>query len=71
MWVIVNPANSTPAEVFAFIEKEIKESIPDLSEKGDDRLVWSFYKISRLCIAGKTLSECKSNYGRRSLAGLY
>ena len=26
---VPNPTNSTPAEAFAFIEKEIKESIPN------------------------------------------
>src|SRR5205085_11634914 len=48
-----NPTNSTPAEAFAFIEKEIKESIPNLSEKGDDGWYGHFTKSAANALLAK------------------
>jgi hypothetical protein len=50
---VPNPANNTPEEVFAFIEKEIKESIPSLSEKGDDNWYGHFTKTAAYTLLAK------------------
>ncbi len=50
---VPNPTNSTPAQAFAFIEKEIKESIPDLSEKGDDNWYGHFTKTAAYTLLAK------------------
>ena len=47
------PANGTPQDAFAFIEKEIKESIPDLSEKGDDNWYGHFTKSAAYTLLAK------------------
>ncbi len=48
-----NPTNSTPAQAFSFIENEIKESIPDLSEKGDDNWYGHFTKTAAYTLLAK------------------
>jgi hypothetical protein len=47
------PANSTPQEAFAFIEKEIKESMPALSEKGDRGWYGHFTKTAANALLAK------------------
>ncbi len=50
---IPNPANNTPAEAFAFIEKEINECIPTLSEKDDDYWYGHFTKTAAYSLLAK------------------
>ncbi len=50
---ISNPTNNTPAEVLAFIEKEITECIPTLSEKGDDYWYGHFTKTAAYALLAK------------------
>ncbi len=50
---IINPASNTPADAFTFIEKEIKESIPDLSEKGDANWYGHFTKTAAYALLAK------------------
>jgi len=58
-----NPTNSTPAEAFAFIEKEIKESIPNLSEKGDDGWYGHFTKTAAYSLLAKLYLNAKTITG--------
>lgn len=60
---VQNPANNTPAEAFAFIEKQIKESIPDLSEKGDDYWYGHFTKTAAYTLLAKLYLNAKSIMG--------
>src|SRR3954452_7044366 len=57
------PTNSTPADAFAFIEKEIKESIPNLSEKGDDNWYGHFTKTAAYALLGKLYMNANSIIG--------
>ena len=50
---VVNPKNSTPAEAFAFIENEIKQSIPDLGEKGSTDWYGHFTKTAAYALLAK------------------
>jgi len=58
-----NPTNSTAAEAFRFIEKEIKESIPDLSEKGDANWYGHFTKTAAYALLAKLYLTAKSITG--------
>ncbi len=49
----INPVNRTPAEAFDSIENEIKESIPGLSEKGDDNWYGHFTKTAAYTLLAK------------------
>ncbi len=60
---VPNPTNSTPAEAFAFIEKEIKESIPDLSEKGDPNWYGHFTKSAAYALMAKLYLNAQSIMG--------
>lgn len=60
---VQNPPNNTPAEAFAFIEKEIKESLPDLSEKGDDYWYGHFTKTAAYALLAKLYLNAKSITG--------
>lgn len=60
---VPNPANNTPAEAFAFIEKEIKESIPDLSEKGDDNWYGHFTRSSAYTLLAKLYLNAQAMTG--------
>ena len=48
-----NPPNRPSAEVFAFIEKEIKDNIPALGEKGDDNWYGHFTKSAAQTLLAK------------------
>jgi len=50
---VQNPPNNTPKEAFAFIEKEIKESIPDLGEKGNNYWYGHFTKTAAYTLLAK------------------
>lgn len=58
-----NPTNNTPAEAFAFIEKEIKESIPDLSEKNDDNWYGHFTKTAAYTLLAKLYLNAQAIMG--------
>jgi hypothetical protein len=58
------PTNSTPADAFAFIEKEIKESIPNLSEKGDDNWYGHFTKTAAYALLAKLYLNAKAMTGQ-------
>ncbi len=58
-----NPTNGTAAEAFAFIEKEIKESIPALSEKGDNNWYGHFTKTAAYALLAKLYLNAKSITG--------
>jgi len=60
----VNPANSTAADAFAFIEKEIKESIPGLSEKGDDYWYGHFTKSAAYALLAKLYLNAEAITGQ-------
>lgn len=60
----LNPTNSTPAEAFAFIEKEIKESIPDLSEKGDQGWYGHFTKTAANALLAKLYLNAEAVTGQ-------
>jgi hypothetical protein len=49
----VNPPTRSGAEVFAFIENEIKENIPQLSEKGDEGWYGHFTKSAAQALLAK------------------
>src|SRR5205823_7144038 len=55
----LNPTNKTSAEAFAYIEKEIKESIPDLSEKGDAGWYGHFTKTAAQALLAKLYLNAK------------
>ncbi|RFZ93991.1 RagB/SusD family nutrient uptake outer membrane protein [Mucilaginibacter conchicola] len=48
-----SPATTTRAEVFSFIEKEIKANIPNLVEKGDDKWYGHFTKTAAYALLAK------------------
>ncbi len=50
---VVSPANNTPQQAFAFIEQEIKESIPQLGEKGDPTWYGHFTKTAAYALLAK------------------
>ncbi|TKK68216.1 RagB/SusD family nutrient uptake outer membrane protein [Ilyomonas limi] len=58
-----NPTNNTAADVFKFIEKEIKESIPALSEKGDDNWYGHFTKTAAYALLAKLYLNAQSVTG--------
>ncbi len=58
-----NPANGTAAAAFTFIEKEIKESIPNLSEKGDANWYGHFTKTAAYALLAKLYLNAKSTTG--------
>ncbi len=58
-----NPANNTATEVFSFIEKEIKESIPALGEKGDDNWYGHFTKTAAYALLAKLYINAESIIG--------
>lgn len=60
---ITNPPNSTAADAFAFIEKEIKESIPDLSEKGSTDWYGHFTKTAAYTLLAKLYLNAKAITG--------
>jgi hypothetical protein len=60
---VINPPNNTPAEAFAFIEKEIKESISNLSEKGDDYWYGHFTKTAAYTLLAKLYLNAQSITG--------
>jgi hypothetical protein len=59
-----NPTNKTPAEAFAFIEKEIKESIPTLSEKGEANWYGHFTKSAANTLLAKLYLNAKAITGQ-------
>jgi starch-binding outer membrane protein, SusD/RagB family len=59
-----NPTNSTPADAFAYIEKEIKESIPNLSEKGDPDWYGHFTKTAADALLAKLYLNAKAFTGQ-------
>jgi hypothetical protein len=48
-----SPATKSGAEVFAFIEKEIKDAIPNLSDKGDEGWYGHFTKAAAQALLAK------------------
>ncbi len=58
------PANSTPQVVFAFIEKEIKDNIQYLSEKGDDGSYGHFTKGAAYALLAKLYLNAQSFTGQ-------
>jgi hypothetical protein len=61
---VPSPANSTAAEAFAFIEKEIKESIPTLSEKGDENWYGHFTKSAAYALLAKLYLNAQAIMGQ-------
>src|SRR4051794_16310321 len=59
----VNPTNGTAADAFAYIEKEIKECIPTLSEKGDANWYGHFTKTAAYTLLAKLYLNAKSITG--------
>jgi starch-binding outer membrane protein, SusD/RagB family len=59
-----NPTNKTPQEAFAFIEKEINESIPALSEKGDDNAYGHFTKSAANALLAKLYLNSEAMTGQ-------
>jgi hypothetical protein len=57
------PANGTPQDAFAFIEKEINESIPALSEKGDDNWYGHFTKTAAYTLLAKLYLNAETSTG--------
>lgn len=60
----LNPTNKTPQEAFAFIEKEIKESLPDLSEKGDAGWYGHFTKSAANALLAKLYLNAEAMTGQ-------
>ncbi|HYK45871.1 MAG TPA: RagB/SusD family nutrient uptake outer membrane protein [Parafilimonas sp.] len=60
---VPNPTNSTPAEAFAFIEKEIKDNIDALSEKGDDNWYGHFTKTAAYALLAKLYLNAEAMTG--------
>jgi hypothetical protein len=58
-----NPTNSTAVEAFKYIEKEIKECIPTLSEKGDANWYGHFTKTAAYALLAKLYLNAKSIMG--------
>jgi hypothetical protein len=59
----INATNNTPAEVFAFIESEIKAAIPKLSEIGDDGWYGHFTKTAAYALLAKLYLNAKPIMG--------
>ncbi|CAN5165239.1 RagB/SusD family nutrient uptake outer membrane protein [soil metagenome] len=60
----LNPTNSTSAEAFAYIEKEIKESLPQLNEKGDNGWYGHFTKSAANALLVKLYLNAKAFTGQ-------
>lgn len=58
-----NPPTKTSAEVFAFIEKEIKDNIPLLGEKGDNTWYGHFTKTAAHSLLAKLYLNAKALTG--------
>ncbi len=58
-----NPTNGTAADAFKYIEKEIKECIPTLSEKGDDNWYGHFTKTAAYALLAKLYLNAKAIMG--------
>src|SRR5437868_10976972 len=60
---VPNPVNSTAQEAFAFVEKEIKESLPTLSEKGNENWYGHFTQSAANALLAKLYLNAKAITG--------
>ena len=60
---VPNPPNNTPTEAFTFIDKEIKESIPALGEKGDGNWYGHFTRSAAYTLLAKLYLNAQAMTG--------